>query len=111
MTALLPIIEEPHGPGILPECRRCRYWFLGCLRGRDSWHDKADTPNFRWVGLSGRAWDSLEAAIAADDAFPPGLNVPQSYPLDRDGSRLLMVCDGFEWDFDPERFGRAVWPR
>lgn len=29
------------------ECRECVNWFLGCLNGREKWHDKAITPNFR----------------------------------------------------------------
>ena len=30
-------------------CKECTYWFLGCLRGRQEWKDKADTPNARIV--------------------------------------------------------------
>lgn len=29
-------------------CRECTYWFLGCLHGREKWHDQAVTPNKRY---------------------------------------------------------------
>ncbi len=33
-----------------PGCSECSFHFLGCLRGRKKWHDKADNPNFRQSG-------------------------------------------------------------
>lgn len=39
------------------DCRECEYWFLGCLRGRATWHDKAIRPNERDIinGLNQQA--------------------------------------------------------
>lgn len=39
------------------DCPECEYWFLGCLRGRAVWHDKAIMPNRRHFtnGLNERA--------------------------------------------------------
>lgn len=30
-------------------CTECSFWFLGCLRGREKWKDKAIRPNYRRV--------------------------------------------------------------
>jgi len=69
-------------------------WFLGCLRGREKWSDEAVTPNIRFEGADGRIYP-----------YRGGGEVPKyAYPL-------RMVCDGFEADPDPNRLGRAVWPR
>ncbi len=83
---------DAKNPG--PRCRRCVFWFLGCLRGREQWKDKPDTPNIRFEGADGNAYP-----------YRGGKDLPKkAYPL-------RMVCDGFEADPDPERLGRAVWPR
>lgn len=33
-------------------CTECSKWFLGCLNGREKWHDKAIMPNLREVTLA-----------------------------------------------------------
>jgi hypothetical protein len=82
---------DAKNPG--PCCRRCVYWFLGCLRGREKWADKPDHPNIRWEGADGKVYP-----------YPSGESPKKAQPL-------RMVCDGFEADPDPTRLGRAVWPR
>lgn len=84
---------DTKNPG--PDCRRCVYWFLGCLRGREKWSDEAVTPNIRFEGADGKVY----AYRGQTEETPP-----VAYPL-------RMVCDGFEADPDPQRLGRAVWPR
>ena len=61
-----------------PGCSECCYSFLGCLRGRKKWHDKADMPNLREAGH-----------------------------LDYFG-RTEQICDGFEWDIGSRNHGVAV---
>jgi hypothetical protein len=89
--------EEEHAeidaknPG--PDCEKCVYWFLGCLRGREKWKDAADTPNIRFEGADGKVYP-YKGGKVPKKALP-----------------LRMVCDGFEADPDPTRLGRAVWPQ
>jgi hypothetical protein len=77
-----------------PHCEQCVYWFLGCLRGRKKWKDKADTPNIRLEGADGKVYP-----------YSGGGPVPQA------AMPLRMVCDGWTADPDPTRMGRAVWPQ
>jgi len=60
------------------DCDECRFCFLGCLRGRKKWADKADKPNWREAGHVG-FWGREE-----------------------------WVCDGFEWAVAGEHHGVAV---
>lgn len=90
--------EENHAdidaknPG--PTCEKCVNWFLGCLRGREKWKDRPDTPNIRFEGADGKVYAYRGGPPAPESAYP-----------------LRVVCDGFEADPDPTRLGRVVWPR
>lgn len=45
-------------------CRECTYWFLGCLHGREKWHDKAIMPGERYftngLGVPAMRCDAFE---------------------------------------------------
>lgn len=63
------------------DCEKCVNWFMGCLHGRKEWKDKADKPNFRLVGLTGREYgENEEEKIPAEE-----------YPL-------RAYCDSFEYN-------------
>jgi hypothetical protein len=75
----LPLAEKDED-GREQHCRECANWFLGCLNGRETWKDKAITPNERSVRLE----DGSIASVC--DAFKLDPNKGRKGRVVSDGS-------------------------